>query len=105
MTSLNRIRSTKAIMSRAIFGKEQKEKHICWRCSKLKFLGVVSKAKTVLGESAGLGELAESLKWAMNQKYEVDYSVNVKDEEFLNRRNPLSKIVVVEGLSRSNHAI
>lgn len=77
-------------MSRAIFGKEQKEKHICWRCSKLKFLGVESKAKTELGDSGGLGE---SLKWTMNQKYEVDYSVNVK-EEFLNRRNPLSKIVV-----------
>jgi hypothetical protein len=83
-------------MSRAIFGKEQKEKHICWRCSKLKFLGVESKAKTELGDSGGLGELAESLKWTMNQKYEVDYSVNVK-EEFLNRRDPLSKIVVVEG--------
>ena len=79
-------------------GKEQKEKHVCWRCSKLKFLGVVSKAKTVLGESAGLGELAASLKWSMNQKYEVDYSVNVK-EEFLNRRNPLPKIIV-EGAFR-----
>jgi hypothetical protein len=90
-------------MSREIFGKEQKEKHICWRCSKLNFLGVESKAKTELGESAGLGELAESPRWTMNQKYEVDYSVNVK-EEFLNRRNPLSKIVV-NVLSRSNHAI
>ena len=75
-------------MSRAIFGKEQKEKHICWRCSKLKFLGIESKSKTKLGYSGGLGELAESLKWTMNQKYEVDYSVNVK-EEFLNLRNPL----------------
>ena len=80
-------------MSREVFGKEQKDKHICWCCSKLKFLGVESKAKTELGESAGLDELAESLKWTMNQKYEIDYSVNVK-EEFLNRRNPLSKIVV-----------
>ena len=82
-------------MSRAIFGKEQKEKHICWSCSKLKFLGVESKAKskTELGDSAGLGELAERLKWTMNQRYEIDYSVNVK-EEFLNRRNPLSRIVV-----------
>ena len=63
----------------------------------LKFLGVESKAKIELGDSGGgLGELVESLKWTMNQKYEVDYSVNVK-EEFLNRRNPLSKIVVVEG--------
>ena len=93
MTSLNYIRSTKAIMSRKIFGREQKEKHICWRCSKLKFLGVESKSKTELGNSAGLGELAESLKWTMNQRYDIDYSVNVK-EEFLNRRNPLSKIVV-----------
>ena len=81
-------------MSGEIMGKEQKEKHICWRCSKLKFLGVESKAKRELGDSGGgLGELAESLKWTMNQKYEVDYSVNVK-EEFLKRGNPLSKIVV-----------
>ena len=80
-------------MSREIFDKEQKEKHICWRSSKLKCLGVEPKTKTELGDSGGLGELAESLKWTMNQKYEVDYSVNVK-EEFLNRRNPLSKIVV-----------
>ena len=83
-------------MSREIFGKEQKEKYICWRCSKLKLLGVESKAKTELGDGGGLGELAKSLKWIRNQKYEVDYSVNVK-EEFLNRRNPLSKMVVVEG--------
>jgi len=80
-------------MSGEIFGKEQKEKHICWRYSKLKFLGVELKSKTELGDSAGLGELAKGLKQTMNQKYEVDYSVNVK-EEFLNRRNPLSKIVV-----------
>jgi UDP-N-acetylglucosamine 2-epimerase len=93
MYSLNYIRSTKAIMSREILGKEQKEKHICWRCNKLKFLGFESKAKTELGDSGGLGALAESLKWIMNDKYEVDYSVNVK-EEFLNRRNPLSKLVV-----------
>jgi hypothetical protein len=59
----------------------------------LKFLGVESKAKTELGDSGGLGELAESPKWTMSQKYEVDYSGNVK-EEFLNRRNPLSRIVV-----------
>lgn len=81
-------------MSRAIFGKEQKEKHICWRCSKLKFLGVESRAKTELRDSGGLGELSKILKCTMNQKYKVDYSVNVKEEEFLNRRNPLSKIVV-----------
>jgi hypothetical protein len=80
-------------MSREIFDKEQKEKHICWCSSKLKWLGVESKAKTEFGDSGGLGELAESLKWTMNQTYETDYSVNVK-EEFLNRRNPLSKIVV-----------
>jgi UDP-N-acetylglucosamine 2-epimerase len=90
-------------MSREIFGKEQKEKHLCWRCSKLKFLGVESKSKTELGDSGGISELAESLKWTMNQKYEVDYGVNVK-EEVLKRRNPLSKIVVVV-LSRSNNAI
>ena len=76
-----------------IFGKEQKQEHICCRCSKLKLVGMVSKAKTELWKSAGLGELAEGLKWTMNQKYEVDYSANVK-EEFLNRRNPLSKIVI-----------
>ncbi len=81
-------------MSREIFDKEQKEKkHICWCSSKLKCLGVEPKARTEFGDSGGLGELAESLKWTMNQKYGVDYSVNVK-EEFLNRRNPLSKIVV-----------
>jgi hypothetical protein len=80
-------------MSGETFGKEQKEKQICWRSSKLKFLGLESKAKTELGESAGLGELAEGLKWTMNQKYEEVYSANVK-EEFLNRRNPLSNIVV-----------
>ncbi|MDQ3852493.1 MAG: hypothetical protein M3299_06635 [Thermoproteota archaeon] len=80
-------------MSRETFGKEQKEKHICWRSSKLKCLGVEPKAKTELGGSGGLGKLTKSLKQTMNQKYEVDYSVNVK-EEFLNRRNPLSKIVV-----------
>ena len=80
-------------MSREIFGKQQKEKHICWHYSKLKFLGVESKAKTELGERGGLGELAESLTWTMNQKYEMDYSVSVK-EEFLNCRNPLSKNVV-----------
>jgi hypothetical protein len=81
-------------MSGKIFGKQQKEKHICWHCSKLKFLGVESKAKIELGESGGLGELAESLAWTMNQNYEMDYSVSVKDEEFLNCRNPLSKNVV-----------
>jgi hypothetical protein len=91
-------------MSGEIFGKEQKEKHIYWCCSKLKFLGVESKAKTELWKSAGLGELAEILKWTTDQKYEVDYSVNIK-EEFLNRGNPLSKIVVEHVLSRSNHAI
>ncbi len=83
-------------MSREIFDKEQKEKYTCWRSSKLKCLGVEPKAKTELGDSGGLGELGElakSLKQTMNQKYEVDYSVNVK-EEFLNRRNPLSKIVI-----------
>ena len=80
-------------MSREIFGKEQKDKHICWCCSKLKFLGVESKSQTERGDSGVLVKLAESLKWTMNQMYEVDYSVNVK-EEFLNRRNPLSKIVV-----------
>jgi UDP-N-acetylglucosamine 2-epimerase len=80
-------------MSRAIFGKEQKEKHICWRCSKLKFLGIESKAKLELGDSGGLGELAESLKRTMNQKYEADHSVNVK-QEFLNLRNPFSKVEV-----------
>jgi UDP-N-acetylglucosamine 2-epimerase len=90
-------------MSGEMFSKEQKENHICWRCSKLKFLGVESKSKTEFGDSGGIGELAESFKWRMNQKYEVDYSVNVK-EEVLKRRNPLSKIVV-EVLSRSNHAI
>lgn len=88
-------------MSREIFGKEQKEKHICWRCSKLKFLGVES--KTELRDNGGPGELTKTLRWTMNRKDEVDYSVNVK-EEFLHRRNPLSKIVV-EVLSRSNHAI
>jgi hypothetical protein len=80
-------------MSREIFGKEKKEKHICWSCSKLKFLGVESKTKTELGDHTGLGELAESLKWTMNQRYDIDYSVNV-EEEFLNRRDPLSKIVL-----------
>ena len=59
----------------------------------MKFLGVESKVKTELWESAGLGELAESLKWTMNRKDEVGYYVSVK-EEFLNRRNPLSKIVL-----------
>jgi hypothetical protein len=76
-----------------IFGKEQKEKQICWCCSKLKFLGVDSKSKTKLGYRRGLGELAKILKWTINQKDEVDYSVNVK-EEFLNLRNPLSKVEV-----------
>jgi hypothetical protein len=80
-------------MSREIFDKEQKEKHICGSSSKLKCLGVEPKAKTELGDSVGLGKLAKSLKQTMNQKYEVDYSVNVK-EEFLNRRNSLSKIVI-----------
>ena len=80
-------------MSAEIFGKEQKEKRICWRCSKSKFLGVESKSKTKLGYSRGLGELAKNLKWTINQKDEVDYSVNVK-EEFLNLRNPLSKVEV-----------
>ncbi len=78
-------------MSREIFDKEQKEKkHICWCSSKLKCLGVEPKAKTELGDSGCLGELAESLKWTMNQTYETDYSLNVK-EEFLNRRNPFVK--------------
>lgn len=81
-------------MSGEIFGKHQKEEYICWHCSKLKFLGVESKAKTELGEGGGLGELAENLAWTMNQKYEMDYSVSVKEEEFLNCRNPLSKNVV-----------
>jgi hypothetical protein len=80
-------------MSREIFDKEQKEKYTCWRSSKLKCLGVEPKAKTELGDGGGLGKLAKSLKQTMNQKYEVDYSVNVK-EEFLNRRNSLSKIVI-----------
>jgi hypothetical protein len=90
-------------MSGEIFGKEQKQKHFCCRCSKLKFVGVESKAKTELCESAGLGELAESFKHTMNQKYEVDHSANVK-EEFLNCGNPSSKIVV-ERTFRGNHAI
>jgi hypothetical protein len=80
-------------MSREIFDKEQKEKYTCWRISKLKCLGVEPEAKIELGDSVGLGKLAKSLKQTMNQKYEVDYSVNVK-VEFLNRRNPLSKIVI-----------
>ena len=80
-------------MSGEILGKEQKNKHSCYRCNKLKFVGVHSKAKTEIRKSAGLGELAEGLKWTMNQKYEEVYSANVK-EEFLNRRNPLSNIVV-----------
>ena len=80
-------------MSREIFDKEQKDKYICWRISKLKRLGVEPKAKTELGDGGGLGKLANSLKQTMKQKYEVDYSVNVK-EEFLNRRNPLPRIVI-----------
>ena len=80
-------------MSGEIFNKKQKEKRIYRCCSKLKFFGVESRAKTELWESAGLGELAESLKWTMNQRYEVDYSVNVK-EGYVDRRNHLSKIVI-----------
>jgi hypothetical protein len=90
-------------MSGEIFSKEQKQKHIFCGCSKLKFVGVESKAKTELWKSAGLGELAESLRWTMNQKYEVDYNANTK-EELLNRVNPLSKIVV-QCTFRGNHAI
>ncbi len=92
-------------MSGETFGKEQKEKRICWRCSKLKSLGLGSKVKIELrGESTGLDGLTESLKSIMNQKYEVEYSINVK-EEFLNGISPSSKIVVGHVLTRSNHAI
>jgi len=80
-------------MSREIFDKEQKEMRICWTSSKLKCLGVEPKAKTELGDSGRLAKLTTSLKQTMNQQYEVDYSVNVK-EEFLNRRDPLSKVVI-----------
>jgi hypothetical protein len=80
-------------MSREIFDKEQKEKYTCWRSIKLKCLGVEPKAKTERRDSGRLAKLTKSLKQTMNQKYEVDYSVNVK-EEFLNRRDPLSKVVI-----------